>query len=87
MIWSDHIDDICKRSNKRLDIVSKIRYLLPRLCIEERYNSSVRFLLDYSALTMTIALISTGHLNCVKIYCSTIFRSWENYLIIFISYF
>ena len=77
MIWSDHIDDICKRSNKRLDIVSKIRYLLPRLCIEEQYNSSVRFLLDYSALTMTIALISTGHLNCVKIYCSTIFRSWE----------
>ena len=32
MTWSDHIDDICKRSNKRLDIISKIRYLLPILC-------------------------------------------------------
>ena len=33
--WSDHIDDICKRSNKCLDIISKMRYLLPRLCIEK----------------------------------------------------
>ena len=34
MTWSDHIDDIFKRSNKLLDIISKLRYLLPRLCIE-----------------------------------------------------
>jgi hypothetical protein len=47
MTWSDHIDDICKRSNKRLDIISKMRYLLPRLCIEKLYKSSVRSLLDY----------------------------------------
>jgi hypothetical protein len=33
MTWSDHIDDICNRSNKRLDIISKMRYLLPRLCV------------------------------------------------------
>jgi hypothetical protein len=47
MTWSDHIDDICKRSNKRLDIISKIRYLLPRLCIEKLYKSCVGSLLDY----------------------------------------
>ena len=46
--WSDHIDDICKRSNKRLDIISKMRYLLPRLCIEKLYKSFVGSLLDYS---------------------------------------
>jgi hypothetical protein len=48
MTWSDHIDDICKRSNKCLDIISKIRYLLSRLCIEKLYKSFVRSLLDYS---------------------------------------
>ena len=48
MTWSDHIDDICERSNKRLDIISKIRYLLPRLCIEKLYKSFVGPLLDYS---------------------------------------
>jgi hypothetical protein len=40
--------DICKRSNKRLDIIWKIRYLLPRLCIEKLYKSFVRSLLDSS---------------------------------------
>ena len=40
--------DICKRSNKRLDIISKMCYLLPRLCIEKLYKSFVRSLLDYS---------------------------------------
>ena len=46
MTWSDHIDDImiCKRSNKRLDIISKMRYLLPRLCIEKLNKSFVRYL-------------------------------------------
>jgi hypothetical protein len=48
MTWSDHIDDICKRSNKRLDIISKIRDLLPRLCIETLYKSFVGSPLDYS---------------------------------------
>ena len=48
MTWSDHIDDICKRSNKRLDIISKMRYLLPRLCIEKLYKSFVGSPLDYS---------------------------------------
>jgi hypothetical protein len=48
MKWSDYIDDICKRSNKRLDIISKMRYLLPRLCIEKLYKSFVGSPLDYS---------------------------------------
>ena len=34
MTWSDHIDNICKRSKKRLDIISKLRFLLPKLCTE-----------------------------------------------------
>ena len=46
MTWSDHIDDMCKRSNKRLDII--LRYLLPRLWIEKLYKSFARSLLDYS---------------------------------------
>jgi hypothetical protein len=85
MRWSVHHDDNCKRSNKRLDIISKIRYLLPKLCTEKLYNSFVRF--PFRLLIMTIALILTRDLNCVKINWSTIFRSWENYLIIYISYF
>jgi hypothetical protein len=48
MTWSDHIDDICQRSNTYLDIISKMRYLLPRLCIEKQYKTCVRFLFDYS---------------------------------------
>jgi hypothetical protein len=48
MTWSDHIDDICKRSNKCLDIILKIRYLLPRLCIEKLHKSFVCSMLDYS---------------------------------------
>ena len=48
MTWSDHIDDIRQRSNKCLDIISKMRYLLSRLCIEKLYKTCVRFLLDYS---------------------------------------
>jgi hypothetical protein len=48
MTWSDHIDDICKRSNKCLDIILKIRYLLHRLCIEKLYKSFVCSMLDYS---------------------------------------
>ena len=48
MTWSDHIDDICKRSNKLLDIIFEMRYLLPRLCIEKLYKSCVRSPLDYS---------------------------------------
>jgi len=42
MTWSDHIDDICKRSNTHLDISLKMRYVLPRLCIEKLYKSFVR---------------------------------------------
>jgi hypothetical protein len=85
MTWSVHHDDNCKRNNKRLDIISKIRYLLPKQCIEKLYNSFVRF--PFRLLIMTIALILIGHSICVKIDWSTIFRSWENYLIISISYF
>ena len=48
MTWSDHIDNIRQRSNKCLDIISKMRYLLPRLYIEKLYKTCVRFLLDYS---------------------------------------
>jgi len=47
MTWSDHIDDICKRSNKRLDIISKMLYILPKLCIEELHELFVRSLLEY----------------------------------------
>ena len=47
MTRSDHIDDICKRSNKRLDIISKMRYLLPSLCIEKLHKIFVRSLLEY----------------------------------------
>jgi len=37
MTLCDHIDDICKRRNNRLDIISKMRYPLLRLCIENLY--------------------------------------------------
>ena len=50
MTWFDHIGDICKISNKRLDIISKMRYSLPRLCIEKLYKSFARSLLDYSGV-------------------------------------
>jgi len=32
MTWSEHNAAIRKRSKKRLDIISKMRYLLHRLC-------------------------------------------------------
>ena len=48
MTWSDHIDDSCKRSNKHLDVIAKMRYILPRLCIEKLHNSFVCSMLDYS---------------------------------------
>jgi hypothetical protein len=48
MTWSDHIDDINKRSNKPLDIISKMGHILPRLCIEKIYKSFVRSRFDFS---------------------------------------
>jgi hypothetical protein len=30
MSWTDYINDICKKCNKRLDIIQKMRSILPR---------------------------------------------------------
>ena len=48
MSWTDHINDICKKCNKRLDIIQKMRCILPRSCIEKLYKSFIRSLLDYT---------------------------------------
>ena len=48
MSWRDHINDICKKCNKRLDIIQKMRCILPRSCIEKLYKSFIRSLLDYT---------------------------------------
>ena len=42
MSWRDHINDICKKCNKRLDIIQKMRCILPRSCIEKLYKSFIR---------------------------------------------
>ena len=48
MSWTDYINDICKKCNKRLDIIQKMRSILPRSCIEKMYKSFIRSLLDYT---------------------------------------
>ena len=48
MSWTDHINDICQKCNKRLDIIHKMRCILPRLYIEKLYKSFIRSLLDYT---------------------------------------
>ena len=48
MSWTDHINHICKRCNKRLDIIQKMRCILSRSCIEKLYKSCIRSLLDYT---------------------------------------
>jgi hypothetical protein len=48
MSWTDHINDICKRCNKHLDIIQKMRCILPRSCIEKLYKLFIRSLLDYT---------------------------------------
>ena len=46
--WTDHINNICKQCDKRLDIIQKMRCTLKRACIEKLYKSFIRSLLDYT---------------------------------------
>jgi hypothetical protein len=48
MSWTDNINYICTKCNKRLDIIQKMRCILPRSCIEKLYKLFICSLLDYT---------------------------------------
>ena len=47
MTWSDHIDHLSAKINKRLGLLKRIKHLLPRFARLLYYNSLVLPLFDY----------------------------------------
>jgi hypothetical protein len=45
--WRKHITEICKKANKHLDVMFRMKRLLPRICLEKLYKTIVRPILDY----------------------------------------
>jgi hypothetical protein len=45
--WRKHITEICIKANKRLDVMFRMKRLLPRICLEKLYKTIVRPILDY----------------------------------------
>jgi hypothetical protein len=45
--WRKHITEICKKANKCLDVMFRMKRLLPRICLEKLYKTIVRPILDY----------------------------------------
>ena len=42
-----YITEICKKANKHLDVMFRMKRLLPRICLEKLYKTIVRPILDY----------------------------------------
>ena len=47
LTWNDHIEDMVRRANKRLDIVCRLSYMLDRGTLSQMYSGFVRPLLEY----------------------------------------
>lgn len=46
--WHKHIDEICMKADKRVDILSRLKYILDRKTLETMYTSFIRPILEYS---------------------------------------
>ena len=45
--WNEHIDDICLKASKRLDILRALKYKLSRQALELIYLSFIRPIIEY----------------------------------------
>ena len=45
--WGQHITEIVKKANRRLDVMTRMRRYLPRSCLEVLYKTMIRPILDY----------------------------------------
>ena len=48
--WNIHIEKICASANKRLDVLTHLKYKLDRKSLEIMYNSYIRPLLEYACV-------------------------------------
>ena len=56
MSWTDHINDICKKCSKRLDIIQKMKCILPRSSVEKQYKSFICSIILTLSMTIAISL-------------------------------
>ena len=45
--WGQHITEIVKKANRRLDVMTRMKRYLPRFCLEILYKTMIRPILDY----------------------------------------
>ena len=81
--WSKHITQIASKANKRLNIISRSRHILPRLALEHLYTSMVRPIIEYGdTLFDNAPLHLTQLLDKIQrraaIICTGAYRHTEN---------
>ena len=47
LTWTAHIDAICSKALKRLDILRSLKYTLPRRALEQIYFTFIRPIIEY----------------------------------------
>ena len=50
MKWNDHIDAIALKAEKRLNLMKRLKYLVPRKTLETIYITKVRSLMEYACI-------------------------------------
>jgi hypothetical protein len=47
MTWTEHIDSICQKATKRLDIMRSLKHKFPRHALEQIYFTFIRSIIEY----------------------------------------
>ena len=58
--WSDHIENIVNRASSRLNMLSKVRFVIPRLALIQLYISMIRPILEYASIIYNNCTLSMG---------------------------
>ena len=85
--WNAHINNIIARASKRLTVMKRYRYCLPRKALETIYISMIRPILEYGDVLYDNCPLSTGRfleqlqrqaaLVCTGGYRHTDYKNWE----------
>jgi hypothetical protein len=71
--WNKHIDDVCLRASKRLDLLRVLKYKLSRRALELIYYSSIRPIIEYGDILYNgCGVVNESKLNKVQYEASKI---------------
>ena len=80
MSWSNHIDHICTAASKRLNMMTPLKYKLPRIALETIYTSFVRPVLEYADVIFdNCSAFLKNQLEIVQIHAAQIITGAKRY--------